>query len=211
MRRFPVFVPILVIVAIAIVIGVLLGLFTSKPPPPAPVTQPIVQTQPKRPDTNADHTTTITESPITETNETETPTTAQNWDDRLNDILADDKIDEAQKADKLADMIPNLPENAQVEIAGHLVNLVSDEDYAKKTSALVKDEKLPASVTSVLLTDLYNRDDELSLPLFLEIAQNEKHPLKDEARDNLEQRLTEDHGTNWAEWKTAVDNFLKTP
>ena len=210
MRRFPVFVPILLIVALAIVIGVLLGLFTSKPPPPAPVVPTVVETGPKETKTNADHTAN-TESPITETNQTEAPTTAQTWDDRLNDILADDKIDEAQKADKLADMIQNLPENAQVEIAGHLANLVSDEDYAKKTSALVKNDKLPASVTSVLMTDLYNRDDELSLPLFLEIAQNEKHPLKDEARENLEQRLTEDHGTNWVEWKSAVDNFLKTP
>lgn len=134
--------------------------------------------------------------------------TATNWEDRLDDILGSDKMDEDQKADKLADMIPNLPENAQIEIVPHLANLIADEHYAK-AAAILKDEKMPAPVGQVLLDDLFNRDDALKMPLVLELAKNENHPLKAPAREMLEQLTQEDHGTNWQEWTATVEKMLK--
>lgn len=132
----------------------------------------------------------------------------KNWDDILNDILGSDE-DEDVKADKLADMIPNLPEAAQIDIAEHLINLVSDENFTNKASKIMLSPTIPANVSRVLFDDLMNRGDDLRLPLTLEIAKNPNHPLKDEALESLEMTLLEEFGDDWAKWEEAIRESLK--
>ena len=205
---------ILIVLVIALLVGGLVGWWLTRRPdsPPLPV-QNVVETPAEQPTNESEAAPPITIEPVAPVETAAVPTglgevTAANWEEHLDQILGSDKIDEDAKAEKLADMIPKLPEPAQKELAEHLVNLVADENYAK-TAAILKSEKTPASVSQVLLDDLFNRDDELRLPLILDMAQNEQHPLKGEAKEMLEMSVQEDFGTNWVEWKGAVDKVLK--
>ncbi|MBA4150583.1 MAG: hypothetical protein H0X66_20920 [Verrucomicrobia bacterium] len=131
-----------------------------------------------------------------------------NWDDILNDILGSDE-DEDVKADKLADMIPKLPEAAQIDIAEHLINLVSDENFTNKASGILLSETISGEVSRVLFDDLMNRGDDLRLPLTLEIAKNENHPLREEALESLEMTLVEEFGKDWKKWEAAIKESLQ--
>jgi hypothetical protein len=68
---------------------------------------------------------------------------------------------------------------------------------------------VPQSLSSLFMDDLYNRDELLKLPLLLVVAKNEKHALKDEAKDLLELYVEEDYGTNWVQWEEATKKYLK--
>ena len=213
MRRFPNFGPLATIIVVAIVIGSLVGWWASRTPSQIKATTPqakpaetaATETKPEKP--------IVAPAPPAEALETPTnaqpPVTAQNWEDRVDEILGDDKTDTDQKADLFADMVPKLPEDAAREVAEHLINLVSDEDFYKKTAAIVTDPKTPKSVASVIFDDMMNRNDGLRLPLTLKIAQDENHPLHQDAKEMLEMSLQEDFGTDWAKWKAAIDESLK--
>ncbi len=204
------FTPVIIVVLLAVAVGIFITLWVTRAPEEAPVA-PIVQETPAEPPAPP----TRIPKPRTETAETAPPVqpdgpqvTADNWEDILTDILGSDSMDEDEKADKIADMIPNLPEAAQKELAEHLVNLASDEKYAK-SAEILKNEKTPASVSDVLLSDLFNRDDELKMPIILDLAKNENHPMKDEARKMLGMIIQEDYGTDWDKWTEAVNSMLK--
>ncbi len=206
-----------VILICAIGVGLLVGWLALKepkgeivPPPTASHTQSnsLVSSE----ETNVPVEGTNTAEPVVEVPTVEPETeevNAENWNDKLTDVLASDKMDEDQKADKLADMISKVPEAAQVEIAEHLVNLVADENYKLKASKILVAETTPGSVSSVLFNDLMNRSDDLRLPLTLEIAKNKNHPLHGEAMESLEMSLTEEFGEDWSKWEKAIQESLK--
>lgn len=209
MREKSNFGPMMIILVVAVGLGLLVGwLAVRDPKPAAPVAPVVTNPQPATETTNAAAPEGGTEvavvPPLTATEEVN----AKNWDDVLNDILGSEEGEDL-KADKLADMIPKLPEAAAVEVAEHLINLVSDEDFTNKTSKIMLSESTPARVSSVLFDDLMNRDDGLRLPLTLEIAKNENHPLKDEAMESLEMSLVEEFGKDWGKWEAAIKESLK--
>ncbi len=130
-----------------------------------------------------------------------------NWEDRIDDILGAEG-EEAEKANQMLAMFPRLPEDGQVEVAQHLSNLVSDEDYAPLGQYLTN-SALPEAVLDVLLSDLLNRPNSTKLPLLLELAQNPQNPKSSEAKDLLELFLEEDYGTDWATWQAKMTEWLK--
>lgn len=134
--------------------------------------------------------------------------TDANWEDRLDEVLKHEKLNTDQQANLIADMIPKVSAQAQTELAQHLVNLASDDDY-KKVANLLRSEKTSGSASSVILNDLFNRQDELKLPLILEVAKNENLPTKLEALEMLQQLTQEDFGTDWDKWQKAVDEIVK--
>jgi hypothetical protein len=109
-------------------------------------------------------------------------------------------------------MITNLmrvaPEEAQVELAQHLINMTQDDHY-DGVAQLLTNATTQAAVSTVLMNDLLNRRNNLKLPMLLAIARNEDHPLKDQARDMLELFLQADYSTNWDQWAGAVDAWLQ--
>jgi hypothetical protein len=131
-----------------------------------------------------------------------------NWEDRVEQILGNDDTDEPQKAKQMLQIFPRLPEDGQVEVAQHLSNLVSDEDYAG-LAALTADGSLPEAVLDVLLSDVLNRPNSLKLPLLLDIAKSEQHPKAAEAKDLLELFLEEDYGKDWNKWQAGVQQWLQ--
>lgn len=129
------------------------------------------------------------------------------WEKAVDDILLSDN-EEAQKSEQLLAMVPNLAEDAQVEVVQHAANLASDDHYGHITQVLIN-PGTPEAVLSVLMTDLLNRGNELKLPIVLTLARIERHPLQAEARELLEIYLQEDHGNDWNAWESSLQNWLK--
>jgi hypothetical protein len=134
-------------------------------------------------------------------------TTNAEWEDKLEAILTSEGED-SEKTKQLFAMLPQLPEDGQVEVAQHLSNLVSDQDYAA-LGKMLADPKQPEAVLDILIADLLNRPNATKLPLLLEVARNMEHPKAVEAKDLLELYLEEDYGQDWAKWQSKTDQWLK--
>jgi hypothetical protein len=59
------------------------------------------------------------------------------------------------------------------------------------------------------MNDLLNRDNTLKLPMLLAVAQNNEHPLKDQALEMLELLLQQNDGTNWDQWNSSIGTWLQ--
>jgi hypothetical protein len=129
------------------------------------------------------------------------------WEDKLDEILVSDKEDSA-KAKQMLEMFPRLPEDGQVEVAQHLSNLISDEDYPA-LAQYATNSSLPEAVLDVLMADALNRPNSLKLPVLLGLARDSQNPKAAEAKDVLELFLEEDYGTDWPAWQTKMDQWLK--
>lgn len=132
---------------------------------------------------------------------------AETWEDKLDEILTSE-LDTTQMGESLLDLMPTVNEEAQMELAGHIVNLVDDEHYARVAPYLTN-AAVPEAVSSVFMNDLYNRANSLKLPLVLAVARTENHPLREEAKDLLELYIEEDYGTDWKKWESAMNTWLK--
>jgi hypothetical protein len=130
-----------------------------------------------------------------------------NWEDRLDEILSG-KQDEDAKAREMLGIFYQLPADGQEEVAQHLSNLVSDEQYPAFGQNLTN-SALPEEVLDVLLSDALNRPNKLKLPLLIDVARDPSNPKATEAKDLLELYLEEDYGTNWTTWRQKVDLWLK--
>jgi len=130
------------------------------------------------------------------------------WENTIDGILRSN-VSESQMAQMLINILPTLPEDGQIEAANHISNLLPDSDYGS-VRPLLLNSNLPESVLSVFFTDLMNRNDPTKLNAFLDIAQISNHPFQAEALSDLQIYVGQDYGTNWAQWRTAVDQYLKT-
>ncbi len=139
--------------------------------------------------------------------ESMSPVQFEEWEKQLDDVLLAD-IDPNAKADRILAMIPSAPSNAQVELAQHLVNMVQDDHY-DGAAQLLTNSTTPVAVSTVLMNDLLNRNNTLKLPMLLDVASDNGHPLKDQARDMLELLIQEDDGTNWDQWAASISTWLQ--
>jgi hypothetical protein len=129
------------------------------------------------------------------------------WENKLDQILGGPG-DESDKAKLLVDMFPWLPENGQVEVARHLSNLTTDNNYATLGQFLTN-STLPAPVLDVLMQDLLNRPNSVKLPMFVGIARQEQNPESGEARELLELFLENNYGNDWNKWSEKVQQWLQ--
>ncbi|MBC8002810.1 MAG: hypothetical protein H7X97_09510 [Opitutaceae bacterium] len=140
--------------------------------------------------------------------DTNAVTELSEWQQKIDDIiLADEEID--QKSERILALLPTLKDSEQrVEAVQHLVNFVTDTNYAT-TATLLVNPKTDEAVLQTLMADLLNRGNELKLPIFLQLAKDDQHPLVAEARELLQIYIQDDHGTNWPAWDKAVQQWLK--
>ena len=152
-----------------------------------------------------------------DTNETpaQVSTTATNasaeWEDKVDQILTTEGKD-SDKAKQMLEMFPTLPEDGQEEVAGHLSNLVADEDYTPLgLGKLLTNASLPEPVLDVLMGDILNRPNAVKLPVLLEVARTPQHPDAGEAKDLLELFLDpeQDYGNDWTRWQAKMETWLK--
>ena len=129
-----------------------------------------------------------------------------NWEDKVDEILTSE-VPEADKARKMLDMFPRLPEDGQVEVAQHLANLVSDQDYPS-LGRFLTNSTLPQPVLDVLMADALNRPNSVKLPALLGVASDPRNPKAGEAKDILQLFLEEDFGTDWNAWQNKVTQWL---
>jgi len=199
------------ILFVAIVIGGLVGWWMSRTPAepesrsPEPTTLPAVSTEtepPAPPKNNI-----VAEIPMPAPPVAGTNWSADDWEDHMDEILTSE-TDTRRKAEDLLDMLPTVNEEAKIELAGHIVNLVEDDQYARVAPYLTN-AAVPEAVSSVFMNDLYNRANSLKLPLVLAVARTESHPLREEAKDLLELYIEEDYGTDWVKWEAAMNAWLK--
>jgi hypothetical protein len=131
------------------------------------------------------------------------------WGERLDEILVGGVGTDANgKSDAILKLMTVAPEDAQVELAQHLINMTQDDHY-DGVAALLTNATTQTGVATVLMNDLLNRRNNLKLPMLLAIARDDDHPLKDQARDMLELFLQADYSTNWDQWQSAVDGWLQ--
>jgi hypothetical protein len=135
------------------------------------------------------------------------PTLITNWEQRI-DTLLTEPGDEAAKGRELLAMLPNMPEDGQVEAAQHISNLLGDEDF-KLLSPTLTNAAVAEAVLDVLMTDVLNRPNGLKLPALLDVARIPNHPKAAEARDILEVFVDENYGDDWNAWRAAVEKWMK--
>ena len=107
-----------------------------------------------------------------------------NWEERIDDLLTTDGAEDKKAAQMLA-MLPNLPEDGQVEAAQHISNLLPDEQYAALAPVLTNAHTAEA-VLDVLMTDVLNRPNGVKLNTLMDVARVPNHPKAEEAFDVLE-------------------------
>ncbi len=129
------------------------------------------------------------------------------WEDKLDEILGSTGP-EADKARQMLELFPQLPADGQEEVAQHLSNLLSDQDFGLLHAHLTN-AALAENVLDVLLDDVLNRPNSLKLPALLDVARSAQHPKAAEAKDFLELFLEEDYGDNWDKWQTRMQEWLK--
>lgn len=130
-----------------------------------------------------------------------------NWEDKLDEMLASEAATDA-KARQMLEMFPRLPEAGQVEVAKHLSNLVSDQDYGQ-LSQILANPRLPQEVLDTLMADALNRPNSLKLPALLEVARTPQHPKAGDAKEVLGFFLETDYGDDWPKWQDKVQAWLK--
>lgn len=129
-------------------------------------------------------------------------------EEKIDQILSNSNLTNEQTVQLLIGLLPTLGGDEQSEAAQHISNLLEDKDYAK-VLPFVKNPSLSEEVLDVFVTDLMNREDEVKLPVLLEIAKIQNHPHHEEAQTDLQIFLDEDFGTDWAKWETAMRTYLK--
>jgi len=138
------------------------------------------------------------------------PTTAgdtNGWESKIDTVLTSDTED-SQKANKILELLPQLPPEGQEEAVEHLANLLPDEQY-NAARQLLTNAKTSQPILDVLMSDLLNRPNELKLPTLLDIARAPEHPNAEEAKEFLELYLEDDFGTDWGKWEQAMRTWLK--
>ena len=214
MRKSPFAVRAAFFMVFAVGLGLFVGWLTSrqgdvKPVPAPAVTDTLASAPAPAPAPEAAPPTSEATPPPTVDNTTDASAASDdstNWEQKLEGILLSSD-DENGKANQLLALIPTAPPDAQVELAQHLVNLVQDDNYSGAEQMLTN-SATPSAVSTVLMNDLLNRNNNLKLPMLLEVAENDNHPLKDQAREMLELLIQEDNGTNWSQWATSINNWL---
>ncbi|MEI8041218.1 MAG: hypothetical protein WCL11_07410 [Verrucomicrobiota bacterium] len=167
----------------------------TRPPAPPPQSRPL----PPRDPANESHAAALAPAALTNL--------VSDWETNVDGILSSEGTTD-DKARQMLEMFPRLPEAGQAEVAKHLSNLVSDEDYASLSQLLVNPQ-LTQDTLDTLMSDALNRPNSLKLPTLLEVARTTQHPKAGDAKEVLGFFLESDYGDDWAKWQEKLQEWLK--
>lgn len=114
-----------------------------------------------------------------------------------------------EKAQALFKIYSSIDKEGQRKAAHAAVRYVDDEHFVVVRHQML-DSSLPKQVLSVFLTDTLKRSDAVKMPLLLELAQRDGHPMQGEARQLLSAFLGRDYGLSWDKWQEAMVAYLDT-
>jgi len=131
------------------------------------------------------------------------------WHEKINGVLnASGEAPAADTAEQLAQMLPSLPTEGQVEAALNVVALLQDSDYGLARDWLLQ-PTLPPPVMEVFFEDLLLRPNTLRLPLLAEVAAVPGHPRTVEAAQILGAQTGQDLGPGPVNWAPAIEQALR--
>lgn len=132
--------------------------------------------------------------------------------ERISAILTKQNLNFAGAVTELLELMPNLPEDEQMECARHISNL-SEDETVPTWGRLLEQNNLPAAAAEVLFNDLLNRPRHLRMPILAAIADQPLHPQFQVSRDLLEvQYGAPPQGTSWKSWvQTQLANSAPAP
>jgi len=136
------------------------------------------------------------------------PDRITNWTERLEAVLSA-PLEDHQKVGTLLQILPQLPQEGQSEVAAVMAPLVPDSEFAELGQYLTNSSIAPP-VMDVLMAGLLDRPNPIKLPWLLEIARNGDNPRAPDALNLLQVFLDENNGDNWQLWQTSVDRFLQS-
>jgi len=128
------------------------------------------------------------------------------WELKIEAALTAEGTD-AELSARLLELYPELPGEAQAEVAPHLAALTPDAEYHQIVN-LLTNAATPEAVADVLLTDLLDRPAATRLNTLLTVASTPDHPKAEDAKDLLAALMEQDHGQDWALWTKKISEWL---
>lgn len=115
----------------------------------------------------------------------------------------------SDKVQALGVMLAGENREAQRRLA-HLVVRLSDDDSFRFVRRLILEPGWHPQVHSALMTGTLKRANAVKLPVLLDLARKQDHPLREEAKQLLGHLLAVDHGENWVAWEKSMKAWLST-
>ncbi len=205
----------LVLAAVAVISGGLIAWFSNAPPQAGPPPEAVVETPiPVNDAPTPEHP--LIEFPFEGGLVSESPESpagpgpdnpGTRWEKELEEIVQGDS-EAGGKAVRLAALMRTAPEAGRAEVFHYLAGCASNQQYGLVREILTNSQT-PESVCRGAWNDLLNRPDSIRLPALLEIAANDQHPMRQQARDMLSFVLANVDATNAGQWRDLVEARLK--
>jgi len=128
------------------------------------------------------------------------------WEQDLEQIVLGD-FDGGNKVGRLSELMKTAPEWGRAEIAQYLAGATPSDQFGPASEVLTNSQQ-PEAVFRAMWPDLLNRPDPVKLPLLLDIAQNDQHPMQHQAQDMLSYVFSSETATNAGQWQVAVQARL---
>lgn len=122
------------------------------------------------------------------------------WEADLKRITQFAERNKSELARSIFAALPSLPEEALAAATEQAVDGLGDRDFTKYAQPLLASPSTHGQVQGVLFADLMRRADRTVLPILMEIANNDEHPYRGSAQDNLGLML----GADSTRWEAGV-------
>lgn len=124
-------------------------------------------------------------------------------------IVTNAPLTVSDKVQALGVMLAGEKREAQRRLA-HLVVRIADDDSFKHVRRLILEPGWHPQIHSALMSGTLKRANSVKLPVLLDLARKQDHPLREEAKQLLGHLLSVDHGENWAAWEKSMKVWLVT-
>jgi hypothetical protein len=128
------------------------------------------------------------------------------WQTALNDVLGAGE-NPSITSRKLIALVKTTPPAAQVELAQHILNLASGDDFLELLP-LLKDRTLGVKFHRRIALGLLNQREDIKLRGVLEIATSDWHPMTQQFRSLLPVLTGENAEEDWTAWKTIIEKQI---
>jgi len=113
-----------------------------------------------------------------------------------------------EKAQVYFQMFEKLETDERRRLSHAAVKCVADTNYVVIRKRLL-DATQPKPILSVFMTDTLKRQNAIKMPVLLELARLDGHPMQTEATELLTVYIGMNYGKNWTKWEQAVAAWLR--
>lgn len=129
------------------------------------------------------------------------------WEIEVDNILSGDE--EEKVVSQLLSALPRLNGSGQAAAVSHLTNLLGDEDY-QPLADVALEQTVGDEALEVIMLDMFNREEEVKLPFFVDLLEKPNHPFHDDAREVLLSVIGHDAPDHDREgWDEAITEWLE--